>query len=153
MTYEVIFAPSARRELASVPERVIPAIIEFVYGDLAASPRRVGKPLERDVLKQIIHVLRHDPRVVRVERNQSGVFQDGNRYVKVGRRGDPDIGGMLKGGRTFAIEVKRPGFNPDPLQQKRLDEIAAAGGLAGCAHSVEEAVLIVEGEHVDKLGA
>lgn len=49
MTYEVIFAPSARRELASVPERVIPAIIEFVYGDLAASPRRVGKPLEREL--------------------------------------------------------------------------------------------------------
>ena len=49
MTYEVIFAPSARRELASVPERVIPAIIEFVYGDLADSPRRVGKPLEREL--------------------------------------------------------------------------------------------------------
>ena len=49
MTYEVIFAPSARRELANVPERVIPAIIEFVYGDLAASPRRVGKPLEREL--------------------------------------------------------------------------------------------------------
>jgi mRNA-degrading endonuclease RelE of RelBE toxin-antitoxin system len=49
VTYEVIFAPSARRELASVPERVIPAIIEFVYGDLADSPRRVGKPLEREL--------------------------------------------------------------------------------------------------------
>jgi mRNA-degrading endonuclease RelE of RelBE toxin-antitoxin system len=49
VTYEVIFAPSARRELAIVPERVIPAIIEFVYGDLAASPRRVGKPLEREL--------------------------------------------------------------------------------------------------------
>ena len=49
MTCAVIFAPSARRELASVPERVIPAIVEFVNGDLAASPRRVGKPLEREL--------------------------------------------------------------------------------------------------------
>ena len=49
MTYGVTFAPSARRELASVPERVIPAIVEFVYGDLAASHRRVGKPLEREL--------------------------------------------------------------------------------------------------------
>jgi mRNA interferase RelE/StbE len=35
--------------MASVPERVIPAIVEFVYGDLADFPRRVGKPLEREL--------------------------------------------------------------------------------------------------------
>jgi mRNA interferase RelE/StbE len=34
--------------MTSVPERVIPAIVEFAYGDLAAFPRRVGKPLERE---------------------------------------------------------------------------------------------------------
>jgi mRNA-degrading endonuclease RelE of RelBE toxin-antitoxin system len=49
MSYEVIFAPTARREMSAVPGRVIPAIIEFVYGDLAANPRRVGKPLEREL--------------------------------------------------------------------------------------------------------
>ena len=49
MSYEVIFAPTARREMSAMPERVIPAIIEFVYGDLAANPRRVGKALEREL--------------------------------------------------------------------------------------------------------
>ena len=49
MTYEVVFSPTARRDMTSVPERVIPAIVEFVYGDLAAFPRRVGKPLEREL--------------------------------------------------------------------------------------------------------
>ena len=49
MSYEVIFAPTARRELSRVPPRIIPAIIEFAYGDLAAFPRRVGKPLEREL--------------------------------------------------------------------------------------------------------
>lgn len=49
MNYEVIFSPTARREMSSVPARVIPAIIEFVYGDLSAFPRRVGKPLEREL--------------------------------------------------------------------------------------------------------
>jgi hypothetical protein len=44
-------------------------------------------PYERDVLVQIIKALRADPRVARVERNQSGVFQDGNRYIRVGVRG------------------------------------------------------------------
>jgi mRNA interferase RelE/StbE len=49
VTYEVIFSPTAKRDMASVPERVIPAIVEFVFGDLAAFPRRVGKPLEREL--------------------------------------------------------------------------------------------------------
>ena len=49
MKYEVIFAPTARREMEGIPERVIPAIIEFAYGDLAANPRRVGKPLAREL--------------------------------------------------------------------------------------------------------
>ena len=33
----------------SIPPRIVPAIVEFVYGDLAALPRRVGKPLEREL--------------------------------------------------------------------------------------------------------
>lgn len=49
MSYEVVFAPTARREMSAVPERVTPAIIEFVYGDLASNPRRVGKVLEREL--------------------------------------------------------------------------------------------------------
>jgi mRNA interferase RelE/StbE len=49
VSYEVIFSPTARRDMATVPARVIPAIVEFVYGDLAAFPRRVGKPLEREL--------------------------------------------------------------------------------------------------------
>jgi mRNA interferase RelE/StbE len=49
MSFEVVFAPIARREMSAVAERVIPAIIAFVYGDLAANPRRVGKPLEREL--------------------------------------------------------------------------------------------------------
>lgn len=32
-----------------IPPRVMPAIVEFALGDLAASPRLVGKPLEREL--------------------------------------------------------------------------------------------------------
>lgn len=45
----VRFSATARRDLATIPPRILPAIIEFVYGDLAAAPRRVGKPLKRDL--------------------------------------------------------------------------------------------------------
>jgi mRNA-degrading endonuclease RelE of RelBE toxin-antitoxin system len=47
--YEVEFAGTTRRDLRAVPPRIVPAIIEFVYGDLARQPRRVGKPLQREL--------------------------------------------------------------------------------------------------------
>lgn len=47
--YEVEFAGMARQDLRGVPPRIVPAIIEFVYGDLARFPRRVGKPLQREL--------------------------------------------------------------------------------------------------------
>ncbi len=47
--YEVELAPTARRDLARIPPRIVPAIIEFVYGDLARFPRRVGKQLRNDL--------------------------------------------------------------------------------------------------------
>ncbi len=48
MSYDVQFTGPARRALQSIPPRIVPAIIEFAFGDLAR-PRRVGKPLERDL--------------------------------------------------------------------------------------------------------
>ena len=47
--YRVEFAGTARRDLRGVPPRIVPAIVEFVYGDLARQPRRVGKPLQREL--------------------------------------------------------------------------------------------------------
>ncbi|MCO4262543.1 type II toxin-antitoxin system RelE/ParE family toxin [Pseudarthrobacter sp. MDT3-26] len=49
MAYEVIFSPTARRDLQSVPPRILPAIIAFAYGDLSRNPQLVGKALERDL--------------------------------------------------------------------------------------------------------
>jgi mRNA interferase RelE/StbE len=45
----VRLAPPARRDLDRVPPRIVSAIIEFLYGDLSRQPRRVGKPLEREL--------------------------------------------------------------------------------------------------------
>ncbi|WP_322762566.1 type II toxin-antitoxin system RelE/ParE family toxin [Frankia sp. Cr2] len=49
MSYEVIFTATARRDLQRVPPRIVSAIVEFVFGDLAAAQQRVGKPLEREL--------------------------------------------------------------------------------------------------------
>lgn len=49
MTYEIQFSGPGRRALRGIPPRVVAAIIEFAYGDLRREPRRVGKPLHREL--------------------------------------------------------------------------------------------------------
>jgi mRNA-degrading endonuclease RelE of RelBE toxin-antitoxin system len=44
--YAVTWTGPARRALARLPEKVAAAAVEFLYGSLAASPHRVGKPLK-----------------------------------------------------------------------------------------------------------
>ncbi len=48
MSWTVVLSAAAIRTLDSVPPRVLPAVIEFLYGPLARDPHRVGKPLRDD---------------------------------------------------------------------------------------------------------
>jgi mRNA interferase RelE/StbE len=43
--FEVRWASPAKRALRRLPEKVAAAAVEFIYGPLAASPGRVGRPL------------------------------------------------------------------------------------------------------------
>lgn len=45
MTFEVAWSPTARRDVARLPEKVASAAIEFIYGAIAENPSRVGHPL------------------------------------------------------------------------------------------------------------
>ena len=48
--YEVRVTPPARRAIESeLPEKVAAAAVEFLYGALADSPRRVGRPLRNEL--------------------------------------------------------------------------------------------------------
>jgi mRNA-degrading endonuclease RelE of RelBE toxin-antitoxin system len=49
VTYTVVLAPSARRDLNKLPEAVVAAVFEFIGGPLAENPQRVGKPLGGDL--------------------------------------------------------------------------------------------------------
>lgn len=49
MTYEVVLTATAVRDLQRIPPRIVSAIVEFTFGDLATSPHRVGKPLQREL--------------------------------------------------------------------------------------------------------
>lgn len=48
MSFRVVVARSAARRLADqLPESVAAACVEFIFGALAADPRRVGAPLRK----------------------------------------------------------------------------------------------------------
>jgi mRNA-degrading endonuclease RelE of RelBE toxin-antitoxin system len=44
--FAIAWTAASRRALTRLPEKVATAVVEFVYGSLAASPYRVGKPLK-----------------------------------------------------------------------------------------------------------
>jgi mRNA-degrading endonuclease RelE of RelBE toxin-antitoxin system len=44
-----VVAASAERSLARLPERVAVAVVEFMLGTLCENPRRVGRPLRREL--------------------------------------------------------------------------------------------------------
>lgn len=86
MSHQVVFSASARRDLSGIPPRIVPAIIEFVYGDLAANPRRVGKPLERELAGafsarrgpyRVLYDIDHDTETVQILRvdNRADVYR------------------------------------------------------------------------------
>ena len=65
--------------------------------------------------------------------------------VRVGQHGESDIfGHRIRDGKALYIEVKLPGEHPRPDQQKFLEAMRNTGAIAGCAHSIEEALEIVQ---------
>jgi len=61
--YAVAWTAASRRALTRLPEKVATAAIEFIYGSLSQSPRRVGKPL-RLGLEGLYSARRGDYRVI-----------------------------------------------------------------------------------------
>jgi mRNA-degrading endonuclease RelE of RelBE toxin-antitoxin system len=61
--FPIAWAPSAKRALERLPEKVAAAAVEFIYGTLAENPQRVGKPLRRE-LEGLHSARRGDFRIV-----------------------------------------------------------------------------------------
>ena len=65
--------------------------------------------------------------------------------VNIGHHGESDImGHRISDGKAFYIEVKLPGEEPREDQRRFLEAMAAAGAIAGCAHSEKEALEIIQ---------
>ena len=132
-----------RANLPALPGKRHTRIKPQTACDIDAVYNKPTTPLEREVLKAVTKALRADPRVARVERNQSGTFREGERWIKVGTRGKLDLTVYLKSGRYMEIEVKRPGGKPDPRQALRIEAIKREGGLAGWCWSAESALALL----------
>ena len=130
-----------------VPEDklVTPASLAHLDKPKRAYTKREG-PTEADVLTQIRQLLALRQDVAFVWRLQSGLFIDGDRHIRVGFRGMPDLIGMLRGGRLFCIEVKRPNGVHSVEQTETIAWVKSQGGLAGFASSIEEALQVIEGK-------
>ena len=102
---------------------------------------RYPKPTEQQIQKTILDYLKINPLVAWVKRNNAGkvVIGEGNkkRYMNVGKQGEADVIGMLKGGRFFAIEIKRSGKYAKPSQEEWLNNIRKYGGIGIVANSLE----------------
>lgn len=114
-----------------------------------AAPKPSGNPTEAQVLKAVMAAVRLHPKVARVWRQNSGTFAEQNRdgstrYVRANTaHGMSDLMGFLKDGRVLAIECKSATGRLQPHQKEFLDKIAAAGGVAGVARSVDDAIALL----------
>jgi mRNA interferase RelE/StbE len=61
--FAIAWTTAARRALTRLPEKVATAVVEFLYGSVAASPHRVGKPLKLG-LEGLYSARRGDYRVI-----------------------------------------------------------------------------------------
>lgn len=138
-----IAAASPRPDAADNLQKLlvpIPPKRQYLRRPVDGSP---AHPLEKDILADALQALRNDDRVWIVDRQQSGVFHDGDRVIRVGRKGHLDIKGMLKGGRYFELEAKRPGQKPDENQLQRIEHVRRGGGIAGYFTSAAEALALL----------
>jgi hypothetical protein len=109
-----------------------------------------GQPTEAQVLKDVMALLKRHPKVAQCWRQNSGTFQERNRdgsvrYIRANTaKGMSDIMGVLKDGRTLAIEVKSATGRMRPGQEEFLATIRQAGGVAGVCRSVEDAQALLE---------
>jgi hypothetical protein len=90
-------------------------------------------PSERDIIRQVLDWLRLC-RLFCWRQNSGaaqGVYKGRRRFVRFNSApGMADVIATLPGGILFAIECKRPGRRPTPLQQAFLDDVVRAGGVS-----------------------
>jgi hypothetical protein len=112
----------------------------------ATTTPKLPPPKETMLVKQILTALDLTCRGSFWRNNTGATPTPSGSFVRYGAVGAPDILGYLAPlGRLVAIEVKRPGGKLSVHQAAWLKDAKACGVLCGVAHSVEEAIALIEG--------
>ena len=111
-----------------------------LFGLEQQTPRTNRRP-EAAALVEVLKALRTHPAVAWAERMNTGAARVGNRFIRFGWPGCPDVLGQLKDGRFLAVEVKAQAGRLRPEQALFLARIRAAGGVAFVARDCRDVLL------------
>ena len=100
-----------------------------------------GKPLEKDIQADIMKWLKKRPNSF-TWKAQAGPYAP---------KGLPDIFHM-EDGRPYAFEVKRPGGEVRPLQEKAIEGLMKAGVIALVVYSLEDVQYVFSDEYWRRAG-
>jgi hypothetical protein len=105
---------------------------------LEQQPKRTNSRPESAALVEVLQALRAHPAVVWCERMNSGAARVGNRYIRFGWPGCPDVLGQLRDGRLLGVEVKGPTGKLRPEQSVFLERVRLGGGVAFMARDCRD---------------
>lgn len=108
-----------------------------LFGLERSKPRKADKP-EAAALLEVLQALRAHPAVAWCHRVNTGAAKVGNRFIRFGWPGCPDVLGQLKDGRLLGVEVKAPRGRLRPEQALFLARIRSAGGVAFVARDLRD---------------
>jgi hypothetical protein len=105
---------------------------------LEQQPKRTNSKPEAAALCEVLKALRAHPAVVWCERMNSGAAKVGNRFIRFGFTGCPDVLGQLRDGRMLGVEVKSQTGKLRPEQAVFLERIRGAGGVSFVARDLRD---------------
>lgn len=108
-----------------------------LFGQELTLSRRNNRP-ESAALVEVLKALKTHPAVVWCERMNSGAAKVGNRFIRFGFTGCPDVLGQLRDGRLLGVEVKSKTGKLRPEQSIFLERIRGAGGVAFVARNCRD---------------
>ena len=109
-----------------------------LLGDTISTPKRTNDRPEAAALHEVLQALRAHPAVCWCERMNTGAARIGDRFVKFGFTGCPDVLGQLRDGRLLGVEVKAPMGKLRPEQAVFLERIRSGGGVAFVARDCRD---------------
>lgn len=100
--------------------------------------KRTNDRPEAAALSEVLKALRAHPAVVWCERMNSGAAKIGNRFIRFGFTGCPDVLGQLRDGRLLGVEVKSHNGKLSTQQSVFIERIKSAGGVAFLARNCND---------------